>query len=515
TVDLDQASNVYMCPVAGDVYLDEESCDNNFDHKTRIMVASNTINHYGLGRGLIKFEIPSEIMAPQIDNATVHMMTTDSTGEGGEVNLAALNVAFDEDAATWNSVGTGAYDTESKASGTTPGENSIAFTLDVTGLLQNKLDKVRDYGTMLLFDDEYQTPSVHENIYTREAYGPGTVGPYLEIKLARPDFVVSAASAEWYDADDASQGYAVNYTLYNQGAGLGGNSMLCLWVDENAAVDLDCPQLSAGGSLSGLFSGPFVVAGDNDTLLLCANGGAACDGFDTLQEDNETNNCYAFVVEPPPHPGIPTSTTSVSGNDNDVNNGDNPGGDNSNGRPPATTTTSVIPVTTTTTTVNEPDVATTTTTVAELPAPVTTTTTTPVGRCFLRKVLPDEDASVLNMFRQFRDRRLLSSPAGRRLVADYYAHGTEIMKILQADAALRAEVRRLVWVLAPAVAADMQSGEAIRLTALQYAAFVDILARMRPRASAALQAMIDEMREKIYAGELFEWAGLRSAYAAE
>ncbi|MCP4715131.1 MAG: hypothetical protein GY868_08445 [Deltaproteobacteria bacterium] len=34
---------------------------------------------------------------------------------------------------------------------------------------------------MLLFIDEYQTPSVHENIYTREAYGTGTAGPYLKI----------------------------------------------------------------------------------------------------------------------------------------------------------------------------------------------------------------------------------------------------------------------------------------------------------------------------------------------
>ncbi|MCP4716278.1 MAG: DNRLRE domain-containing protein, partial [Deltaproteobacteria bacterium] len=206
TVDLGQASNVYMCPVAGDVYLDEESCDNNFDHKTRIMVASNTINHYGLGRGLIKFEIPAGIAASQIDNATVYMTTTDSTGDGGDVNLCALNAVFNEDNATWNSVGTGAYDTESMASGPTPGTNSTTFAINVTGLLQNKLDKVRASGTMLLFDDEYQSPSVHENIYTREAYGTGTAGPYLKIEV-KPTLVTLAS----LEAQPASNSVTVSW----------------------------------------------------------------------------------------------------------------------------------------------------------------------------------------------------------------------------------------------------------------------------------------------------------------
>lgn len=197
-VDLGLAGETYLCPNIADIYLDEGYPDANFNHKVRALLATDTIHHYGIARGLFKFEIPDSVNASSIQSAALNLSGSIHTGggAGGDVFLYALNTSFDEDTDTWNTLAGGDYDTCVGSGGTLPGTNDWETAIDVTTLLTGNLDKVRDNGMVLMFQDEYQTPSIHQNIASRECFDAEDFSAYLKITY----------STVWYVDNDPPSG---------------------------------------------------------------------------------------------------------------------------------------------------------------------------------------------------------------------------------------------------------------------------------------------------------------------
>jgi len=183
-----------ICPDTADLHIDEWYPDENLNYLDRIVVATNTNTHHGIARALFLFAVPEGLTAAEIKNAKVYLSGCSHCGggKGGQVAFYALNATFDETTDTWNSLGGGNWDDMvysravlpegsdwNEAVNGEPPADAVGF--DVTSLLKENLDKVRDNGIMMRFYDEHQDPYTHQNIASRESDDPLDFAPYLEI----------------------------------------------------------------------------------------------------------------------------------------------------------------------------------------------------------------------------------------------------------------------------------------------------------------------------------------------
>lgn len=187
-VNQELAATDYTCPVTEDTYIDEGFATSNFNHKTRIMLASNTVNHYGLGRGLWKFEIPCNLSSDIIGSATLYISgSIHAAADGVDVYCYALNVPFDEETATWDTLTGGDFDTGAVAAGTLPVGGDWETAIDMSALLSGNLDKVRDNGIIMVLQNEYVVPDVHQHIASKEFFDAEDFAAYLEITALTTD----------------------------------------------------------------------------------------------------------------------------------------------------------------------------------------------------------------------------------------------------------------------------------------------------------------------------------------
>ncbi len=183
------------CPAVADVYIDEWNPDENFNYKTRLMVATNKNIHHGISRSLFRFDIPANIEASQIKSAAIYLSPCSSCGggNGGIAGFYALNKSFDEAADTWNSLAGGDGDDSVYSQTTIPkgnewnqavngGPPADAKGFDITALLRGNLTKVKANGIMLRFLDEHQEPYTHQNIASRESTDALDFSPYILIQ---------------------------------------------------------------------------------------------------------------------------------------------------------------------------------------------------------------------------------------------------------------------------------------------------------------------------------------------
>ena len=197
------------CPCTADTYLDEWKPYDNFNYQTRILLATNTNIHHGIGRGLFKFEIPAEVTPSAIKKATIYLSSCShcSSGYSGLAGFYALNIPFDEVEDTWFSLDGGDWDESVHSEALLPEGHTWnqavdgkapadALGFDVTGLLQGNLDKVRENGIMMRFVDEHQDPYIHQNVSTRESTDPLDFAPFITITTEQePLQVVNAGTS--------------------------------------------------------------------------------------------------------------------------------------------------------------------------------------------------------------------------------------------------------------------------------------------------------------------------------
>jgi hypothetical protein len=188
-----------ICPAAADVSIDEWYPDENFNYKTRVVVATNKNIHHGIARGLYYFDIPADLAAARIKSAAIYLSSCTSCGggNGGVVGFYALNKPFDEAADTWSSLEGGDWDGSVYTQATLPKGNDWnqgvdgqippdGKGFDITALLRNNLDKVRTNGIMMRFVDEHQEPFTHQNVASRETKDPLDFPPQIIIQTEEP-----------------------------------------------------------------------------------------------------------------------------------------------------------------------------------------------------------------------------------------------------------------------------------------------------------------------------------------
>ena len=104
------------------------------------------------------------------------------------------------------------------------------------------------------------------------------------------DLVITKKSESWVVMEDKT--YNIAYTVANTGSGDAGASTTSITIDgANAATDA-VPALSPGESHTATL-GPFTMAGDSDTIEVCA------DRDNVVSESNEENNCKENRFEYP------------------------------------------------------------------------------------------------------------------------------------------------------------------------------------------------------------------------
>ena len=187
------------CEDIADVSIDEWYPDENFNYKTRLVVATNKNIHHGIARALFRFDIPSDIEVAEIKSANIYLSACANCGggNGGTVGFFALNKPFDEAADTWSSLEGGDWDDSVYSQAILPEGNSWNQAengepppdvkgFNITPLLRDNLDKVRANGIMMRFLDEHQEPFTHQNVASRESSDPLDFHPFLIIQQKEP-----------------------------------------------------------------------------------------------------------------------------------------------------------------------------------------------------------------------------------------------------------------------------------------------------------------------------------------
>jgi len=188
-----------VCNDIADVSIDEWYPDENFNYKTRLVVATNKNIHHGIARALFRFDISSDIEVADIKSAKIYLSACADCGggNGGRVGFFALNEPFDEAADTWSSLEGGDWDDSVYSEATLPEGNSWNQAengepppdvkgFDITPVLRDNFDKVRANGIMMRFLDEHQEPFTHQNVASRESTDPLDFSPRIIIQQKEP-----------------------------------------------------------------------------------------------------------------------------------------------------------------------------------------------------------------------------------------------------------------------------------------------------------------------------------------
>jgi len=182
-----------ICSSIADVYIDSAAPDENFNDKTRILIAYHPGK--GIARGLVKFDIPEEIDAFRITAATLHLSSSYHTGGGNAISVRcyALNAPFREESDTWNTLNGGDFDSSVSSSGKLPSGNDWETSIDLTVLAKQNLEKLRANGMLMGLQTEgpvreYQNIASRESVIEEACFpyecDPEDFAPYLDIEYS-------------------------------------------------------------------------------------------------------------------------------------------------------------------------------------------------------------------------------------------------------------------------------------------------------------------------------------------
>jgi hypothetical protein len=175
------------------------------------------------------------------------------------------------------------------------------------------------------------------------------------------------------------------------------------------------------------------------------------------------------------------------------------------------TTTTVVPVTTTIPASTTSSVQTTTTirpsTTSSVPVttsiPTTTTTTTGGGCPFV--AIADGEQGTLSSLRQYRNKVLIKTLAGREYIKQFYAHSIELTKIVVNNPAIAADAKKTLDSLKPDIQAAGQ-GKVVSISKAEVSTIISVLNKISSEASPELSRVIQrvkrDLREKKTLGRM-------------
>jgi len=164
-----------------------------------------------------------------------------------------------------------------------------------------------------------------------------------------------------------------------------------------------------------------------------------------------------------------------------------------------TTTTSVSTTTTQQTTTSVPATTTTrptTTSSVPVTTSVPSTTTTSTGRACPFVAIADGEQGKLSSLRQYRDKVLIKTPAGREYIKQFYAHSIELTRIMMNKPAIAADAKKTLDSLEPDIRAAGQ-GKAVTISQAEVIKIISVLNEIGREASPELSRVIQRVKRDL------------------
>ncbi len=141
----------------------------------------------------------------------------------------------------------------------------------------------------------------------------------------------------------------------------------------------------------------------------------------------------------------------------------------------------------------------TVTTTTSTPTTITTTTTTIKG-CPARTVAGGDNETV-ELLRQFRDKELMNTPAGKEYVRLYYKHAPEVTSILIANPEILVQAKRALKIILPVIVSITQSKKA-NINDEMLSQINKVLDKINSNAGAELRHDIETLKKDIREGKI-------------
>ncbi len=235
------------------------------------------------------------------------------------------------------------------------------------------------------------------------------------------------------------------------------------------------------------------------TLTVTANGYKTYTAPITVSGGGTTNQ--DILLEP-----VTTSTTSSSSTISTTTISTT----TSVGPTTSTVTTTSTPVTSSTSTAESSTTSTsadtTTTTTVEgatttTSTPITITSTTTTLNVCPAVTVAGGDNEALGLLRQFRDRKLMTTAAGREYVWLYYKHAKEVALMLQKDHEILSQAEKALKMILPVIESIMQ-GKKAAITKATARQINEVLDKISSNSGTELRHDIETLKKDIHDGKI-------------
>lgn len=119
--------------------------------------------------------------------------------------------------------------------------------------------------------------------------------------------------------------------------------------------------------------------------------------------------------------------------------------------------------------------------------------------------IADGEQGTLSSLRQYRDKVLKKSPAGRGYIKQFYAHSIELTRIMLNNHAIAADAKKALDSLKPDIQAAGQ-GKAVTISQAEVSTIISVLNKIGSEASPELSRVIQrvkrDLREKKTLGRM-------------
>jgi hypothetical protein len=110
--------------------------------------------------------------------------------------------------------------------------------------------------------------------------------------------------------------------------------------------------------------------------------------------------------------------------------------------------------------------------------------------------IADGEQGTLSSLRQYRNRVLIKTPAGREYIKQFYAHSIELTRIMMDNPAIAADAKKALDSLKPDIQAAAQ-GKAVTISQAKVSTIISVLNKIGSKASPELFRVIQRVKRDL------------------
>jgi hypothetical protein len=107
-----------------------------------------------------------------------------------------------------------------------------------------------------------------------------------------------------------------------------------------------------------------------------------------------------------------------------------------------------------------------------------------------------DELGTLSSLRQYRNRVLINTPAGRGYIKQFYAHSIELTRIMLNNPAIAADAKKTLDSLKPDIQAAGQ-GKAVTISQAEVSKIISVLNKIGSKASPELSRVIQRVKRDL------------------